>query len=223
VGTSNIMNIEQARFNMIEQQIKPWKIFDQRLLGAMATIPREKFVPEAHKKLAYADIAIPLGHNQSMLSPKEVARMIQALELKGHEKVLEIGCGSGYISAILSQLANKVYSVDIIADFVKEAKKRLKKLGYTNVSIEEADAADGWLNQAPYDAILITSALHEISDHLKKSLSATGKIVAITGSPNNYQVCTYSKNENNDWQKQALFPAIAKPMINAEQPNQFVF
>lgn len=208
---------------MIEQQVKPWSVFDERLLGAMATVPREKFVPEVHKDLAYADFAIPLGHNQSMLAPREIARMIQALDLTGDEKVLEIGCGSGYACALLSKLARKVFSVDIIADFVKDTKKRLKQLAFTNVVVEEVDAADGWLAQAPYDAILITSAIPELTDSMKRSLNANGRIVAVIGANGSYAVNTCRLDENKQWDCEVLFPLDAKPMINVEQPNQFVF
>ena len=217
------MNIEKARFNMIEQQVKPWKVFDERLLGAMATIPREQFVPEDHRNLAYADIAVPLGHNQSMLAPREIARMIQALELTGDEKVLEIGCGSGYASALLSKLTRKVYSVDIIADFVKSTQKRLKKLAFNNVEIEEVDAADGWLAQAPYDVILITSLLSNLPESMKRSLSVNGRIAAILGSKDNQQATLCRLDDKGDWSYEALFPIKAAPMINAEQPNQFEF
>lgn len=217
------MNIEKARFNMIEQQVKPWNVSDTRLLGAMATIPREKFVPEAHKNLAYADIAIPFGHNQAMLAPREIARMIQALNLTGEEKVLEIGCGSGYACALLSKLSRKVFSVDIISDFVKSAQKRLKQLAFNNVIIEEVDAAEGWLAQAPYDAILITSALPELPESLKRSLSNLGRIVAILGTEKGCRVNLCTLDEHNEWQYEVLFPITAKPMINTEQPNRFSF
>ena len=208
---------------MIEQQVKPWNVVDERLLGAMATLPREKFVPEDHRNLAYADISIPLGHNQAMLAPREIARLIQALSLSGDEKVLEIGCGSGYSSALLSKLATQVISVDIISDFVKSSKTRLKKLALNNVETIEVDAADGWMAQAPYDAILITSALPRLSDSFKRSLSANGRLVAILGSSDQYYACKAMLDQNSDWQIEKLFPVAAKPMINAEQPNQFVF
>lgn len=217
------MNVEKARFNMVEQQIKPWRMFDQRLLGAMATLPREKFIPARHKKLAYADIAIPLGHNQAMLKPREIARMIQALELDGEEKVLEIGCGSGYATALLAKLTAQVYSVDIISDFVKVAKDRLDKLALSNAVVKEMDATQGWLAHAPYDAILITSALPQLSDGLKKCLSADGKLVAILGTKGNYSVQLCQLDEHNEWVMESLFPIEACPMINSESPNQFVF
>lgn len=217
------MNIEKARFNMIEQQVKPWKVFDENLLGAMATIPREKFVPESHRNLAYADTAIPLGHNQFMLPPRETARLIQALELTGSEKVLDIGCGSGYASALLSRMAKKVYSVDIIADFVEDAKARLNQLAINNVEIEEADAADGWLAKAPYDAILITAAIPELTETLQKSLRGQGRIAAIVGTNGQYSAQIAKLNAEGSLKVETLFPVNATPMINSEQPNLFEF
>ena len=217
------MNLEKARFNMIEQQVKPWKVFDENLLGAMATVPREKFIPESHRNLAYADITIPLGHNQHMLAPRELARMIQALELKGEEKVLEIGCGSGYSSALLAKLAKKVYSVDIIGDFVDDARKKLNQLSFTNVELEETDASECWLSKAPYDAVIVTSALPSISQSYQKALADGGRIAAITGSDGHFvaKICQFDAQGN--WVEEELFPINAVPMINAEQPNRFEF
>lgn len=217
------MNLEKARFNMIEQQVKPWKVFDENLLGAMATIPREKFVPESHRNLAYADMPVPIGHNQQMLTPREIARLIQALELEGSEKVLEIGCGSGYSSALLSRLAKKIYSVDIIGDFIDSARKTLKKLAFSNVELEETDASDSWLSKAPYDAILITSALPHLTDSFKKSLSSSGRIAAIIGTDGQYSAQICRLDEKEEWVCEELFPVEAIPMINVEQPNKFKF
>ena len=217
------MNIEKARFNMIEQQIKPWMVFDERLLGVMATIPREDFVPATHRNLAYADIDIPLGHNQVMLAPRELARMIQSLELTGGEKVLEIGCGSGYATVLLSKLAKKIFSVDIISDFVNHAQKKLKQLAINNVVIEEVDASDGWLAHAPYDAILITSAISKLTESMKRSLNPNGRIVAILGEEGAYSVNHCSLDKNNQWTYELLFPIETQRMINSTQPNKFSF
>lgn len=217
------MNIEKARFNMIEQQIKPWNVFDERLLGAMATIPREQFVPDDHHNVAYADTAIPLGHHQFMLAPRELARLIQALQLTGNEKVLDIGCGSGYSCAILSKLARKVYSVDIIAEFVTSTQKRLKKLSFTNVYVEEADAAQGWLAQAPYDAVLMTSLLPSIPENLVKSLKPNGRIAAIIGSKQNQTAIIGQLDKDGELHIETLFPVETALMINAEIPNKFEF
>lgn len=217
------MNIEKARFNMIEQQVKPWNIVDQRLIKAMVEIPREKFIPESYQNLAYADIAIPLGHNQNMLAPREIARLLQALELQGDEKVLEVGCGSGYASALLAKLASKVYSIDIVSDFVASASQKLKKLSLTNVTVEEGDGSDGYLAHAPYDAILITSAMPELPNNLKRCLNARGRLVAILGTQGHYQAMLCKLDSQGEWQKEALFPLKAKPMVNTPQPNRFEF
>lgn len=217
------MNFEKARFNMIEQQIKPWMVFDERLLGAMAIIPREDFVPPTHRNLAYADTHLPIGHGQEMLAPREIARMIQALSLTGDEKILEIGCGSGYTTVLLSKLGKKIFSVDIISDFVKNTQKKLKQLSVNNVELEEIDASDGWLAHAPYDAILITSAMPKLSESMKRCLNTDGRIVAILGEKGTYTASLCKLDKDNQWVYESLFPIDAKKMINAPQPNQFTF
>jgi len=217
------MNIEHARFNMIEQQVKPWKVFDENILGAMSTLPREQFVTEQQRGIAYADIHMPLGHQQFMLAPREIARLIQALELSSDDKVLEIGTGSGYSAAILAKLVKMVFSVDIIADFVKSAKKIHRKLAIDNLVVEEGDACDGWMAHAPYDAILITSALPNLADSLKRNLTKNGKIVCILEHNGGLTATLALLGENDQWQYEYLFPIDTAMMINAEATNRFVF
>jgi len=217
------MNIEKARFNMIEQQVKPWKVLDEQLLGAMATLPREMFVPDSYKALAYADIAVPLSHNQKMLTPRELARLVQALNLSPEDKVLDIGCGSGYSTALLAKLSSQVFSVDIFPDFVEMTKQHLKKLSIDNVTIEEADATAGWMVHAPYDAILMTSALPCLPDALIDNLKPDGKVAAILGTSEDCSAVICELDPQGKWIQETLFPTQAAPMINIEQPNQFVF
>ncbi len=217
------MNIEHARFNMIEQQVKPWRVFDENLLGAMSTLPREQFVSEAQRGLSYADIHMPLGHQQSMLAPREIARLIQALKLTKEDKVLEIGTGSGYSSALLAKLAKMVFSVDIISEFVKSAQKIHRKLAIDNLIVEEGDACDGWMAHAPYDAILITAALPKLSDSLKRNLNKNGRVVCILEHNGGYTAALAQLGGNDKWQYEYLFPVDATLMINAESTNQFVF
>jgi len=217
------MNIEQARFNMIEQQVKPWKVFDENLLGAMSTLPREQFINKEQFGLSHADIHLPLGHHQFMLAPREIARLIQALKIKPEDKVLEIGTGSGYSSAILSKLAKQVFSVDIIADFVKSAQKIHQKLAIDNLIVEEGDACDGWMAHAPYNAILITAALSKLSDNLKRNLHKNGRIVCLLEYNGGHMATLAQLDDKQEWQYEYLFPIDATKMINAETTNQFVF
>ncbi len=217
------MNIEQARFNMIEQQVKPWKVFDSRLLGAMSVLPRELFVPQDQQGLAYADIHIQLGHQQTMLAPREIARLIQALNLTENDKVLDIGTGSGYSSVLMAKLVRQVFSVEIIAEFVKHAVKRQKKLAIDNLVIEEGDACDGWLTHAPYDAVLITSAMAKLTDSIKRSLSKRGRVVCILEHQGGHMATLAQVDEQGEWQYEYLFPIESNKMINSEITNQFVF
>jgi len=217
------MDIETAQFNMIEQQVKPWKVFNEKLLGAMSTLPREQFVAADRKGLAYADVHIPLGQKQSMLAPREIARLIQALELTPTSKVLEIGTGSGYSSALMSKLCKTVYSVDIIPEFVKSAQKIQQKLAINNVNIVEGDACDGWMANAPYDAILITAALPNLAESFKRNLNKNGRIVCILEKDDGLAAALVHLDDANQWQYEYLFPIEASVMINAESVNQFVF
>ena len=217
------MNIENARFNMVEQQVRPWKVFDGKILGVMASLSRENFVSEDLQGLAYSDTQLSLGHNQTMLAPREIARMIQALSLNATDKVLEIGTGNGYSSAILSKLCKKVTSVEIISEFVSHAKLIHKKLGLENVIVEEGDASDGWMSQAPYDAILITAALPALPESLKRNLNAGGRVVSILENNDGLIVALSQLDSNNEWQHEHLFPVESPAMINVEKTNRFEF
>ncbi|MGB0495529.1 MAG: protein-L-isoaspartate O-methyltransferase family protein [Kangiellaceae bacterium] len=221
------MNIENARFNMIEQQVRPWKVFDDKILGAMASLSRENFVKADQRGLAYADTQLPLGHNQTMLAPREIARMIQALEITPEDKVLEIGTGSGYSSAILSKLGKRITSVEIIKEFVDGAKQIHKKLGLENVIVEEGDASDGWMAQAPYDAVLITSALPNLPESLKRNINEGGRIVSIieseTDKSGGLVVALSRLKSDNEWHHEYLFPINSPAMINVEKTNRFEF
>src|SRR3569832_54463 len=175
------MNLAEARHNMIEQQIRPWDVLDQRVLELVANLPREDFVPSAYLSLAYADINIPLEHGQSMMAPKVEARMIQALNLQPRDIVLEIGTGSGYVPALLAKSAKHVYSVDIFADFAERARLKLAGHGITNVTLETGDAATGWERDQPYDVIAVTGSLPLLPDSLRRQLKVGGRLFVVTG------------------------------------------
>ena len=152
------MNTEQARFNMIEQQIRPWEVLDPSVLSLLSVVRREAYVPEAQRDLAFADVELPLGYGQSMLAPRVEARILQELAIKNTDKVLEIGTGSGYMAALLAAKAEFVYSVEIVPELVEFARANLKRAGVANVSVDLGDGAHGWPLYAPYDVIVLSGS-----------------------------------------------------------------
>ena len=152
-------SLEIARFNMVEQQIRPAEVLDPRVLDLIAELPREDFVPDEYRNLAFSDVNIPIGHNQTMLKPIQEARFLQALNLQPTDKVLEIGTGSGFMTAMLAKLAAQVISVEIIPELAERAKAKLAAHNITNVTVESGDAAQGWDKHAPYDAVVVTGSL----------------------------------------------------------------
>ncbi len=151
------MDVERARFNMVEQQIRPWEVLDQRVLDLLFRVRREEFVPPQYRTLAFVDMEIPIGHGETMLAPKMEARMLQELALKPADRILEVGTGSGYMTALLASFGAHVYSVDIIAEFTQRAAAKLAAHGISNMTLETGDAARGWDRHAPYDAIVLTA------------------------------------------------------------------
>src|SRR3990170_2196080 len=152
------MNLEKARHNMVEQQIRPWEVLDQDVLDLLYAVPREEFVPPAHRNLAFSDMEIPLGEGERMWAPKIEARALQALALKRTDRVLEIGTGSGYLTALLAHRGAQVYSVEIRPALAAFGRANLERHGSDNVTLEIGDAARGWPAQAPYDVIVLTGS-----------------------------------------------------------------
>ena len=175
------MNIEQARFNMIEQQIRPWDVLDPQVLDLLFVVKREDFAPAAYRNLAFADMEIPLGSGQMMLAPKIEAKMLQELGLKKTDKVLEIGTGSGYMAALLAARAEHVVTVECRPELVETAKQNLERAGVTNVAVELGDGAKGWSQRGPYDAIVVSGALPAVPDSLLKQLRVGGRLAVIVG------------------------------------------
>ncbi|AXS81164.1 protein-L-isoaspartate O-methyltransferase [Dechloromonas sp. HYN0024] len=175
------MNIEQARFNMIEQQIRPWDVLDPQVLDLLFVVKREDFAPAAYRNLAFADMEIPLGSGQMMLAPKIEAKMLQELGIKKTDKVLEIGTGSGYMAALLAARAEHVVSVECRPELVEMARQNLERAGVTNATIELGDGANGWSQRGPYDAIVVSGALPAVPDSLLKQLRVGGRLAVIVG------------------------------------------
>ena len=175
------MNIEQARFNMIEQQIRPWEVLDQQVLDLLFVVKREDFAPAAYRNLAFADMEIPIGSGQIMLAPKIEAKMMQELGIKKTDKVLEIGTGSGYMAALLAARAEHVISVEIRPEIAAFAKENLERAGVSNVTVEVGNGVDGWSARGPYDAIVVSGSVPTVSPALLKQLRVGGRMTVIVG------------------------------------------
>jgi protein-L-isoaspartate(D-aspartate) O-methyltransferase len=175
------MNIEQARFNMIEQQIRPWDVLDNHVLQLLATVKREDFCPLAHKALAFVDMEIPLGHGACMLSPKVEARMLQDLNVQKHEKVLEIGTGSGYMAALLSHRAQRVISLEIVPELASIARANLQKAGIHNCEVRVADGSKDQSVDGPFDVIVLSGSVAHVPVALLAQLKPGGRLAAIVG------------------------------------------
>ena len=217
------MDFDAARFNMVEQQIRPWDVLDDRVLNAVVTTPRELFVPENSSRLAFADVDIPIGHNEVMMSPKLEARLLQALGVQEDDIVLEVGTGSGYVTALLAQLAKHVYSVDIYADFTAEARDKLANRGIKNVTFETGDASKGWAQNGPYDAIFISGSLPALPPEFQNSLKIGGRLVAIVGQEPIMEAIVITRLGESAWGQESLFETILPPLRNAETPKTFDF
>lgn len=217
------MNFAAARSLMVEQQIRTWDVLDQRVLDLTARMPREDFVPAQYRKLAYVDMNVPLGRGQCMMAPKLEARLLQELDIDPKDKILEVGTGSGYMTALLAQLGGHVYSVEIVPEFKMEAAKKLAVHHIKNVTLEVGDAARGWDRQGPYDAILITGSLPILPKSFPESLAVGGRLIAIVGKSPVMDVKLIRRLGPETFAERSLFETDLPPLLNAEEPNQFVF
>ena len=217
-----MMNIEQARFNMIEQQIRTWEVLDPIVLDLLHHVPREDFVPSVYKGLAFADLEIPLGHDQFMLSPKMEARMLQSLNLKKTDRVLEIGTGSGYFTALLASLSEQVVSVEMFQEFSQRAAERLTRQGINNVTLEIGDGANTW-DAGSYDAIVMTGSVPMLPENLLQQLKPEGRFLAIVGAAPAMEAVLVTCRQPGGYQRAKLFETVIPALINAPQPAEFLF
>ena len=214
---------ETARFNMIEQQIRTWEVLDGTVLDLLKQVPREAFVPKQYAGLAFADLEIPIGHSQTMLSPKMEGRILQALEIKKTDKILEIGTGSGYLTALLAKLAKHVYSVEIIGELSHIAQQRLAQQHIENVTLEVGDAAKGWPAHAPYDVIVYTGSLPVAPDAVLQSLAIGGRMFVVTGEAPVMQATMIDRISVDSFKHDVLFETCLPSLSNAPQPERFEF
>jgi protein-L-isoaspartate(D-aspartate) O-methyltransferase len=217
------MNLEQARYNMVEQQIRTWEVLDQEVLDLLLTVKREDFVPPACVKLAYAETAIPLGHGAAMLSPALEAKMLQALQLRKSDKVLEIGTGSGYMAALLGARSDHVYTVEIEPELAATARASLERHCADNVTVIEGDGAQGWPSLAPYDAIVLSGSVAEISDALLAQLKVGGRLLAVVGEAPLMQARLVTCVAEGRYQSVNLFETSIPRLRNVPERGNFVF
>ncbi|MDQ2821742.1 MAG: protein-L-isoaspartate O-methyltransferase [Pseudomonadota bacterium] len=217
------MNIEQARFNMIEQQIRPWNVLDQDVLNVLHIVKREQYVPAACASLAFADTEIPLGNGATMLNPKIEARILQDLQIKKHENVLEVGAGSGYMAALLANKARHVTTVEINPALKEMAQQNLAKANVTNVTVELGNGSEGWTTGAPFDVIVISGALEVLPEVFKKQLKVGGRIAAIVGVAPVMQCVIITRVAEAAWDTVQVFETNIKALASAPQPSHFEF
>jgi len=219
------MNFERARYNMIEQQIRPWSVLDYHVLDVLGRLPRERFVPGPYRRLAYSDMRVPLDHGQTMMPPVVEGRLLQALEIHDDDHVLEIGTGSGYVTACLASMVQGVDTVDIHEDFVASARERLGEMGFTNVNFATGDASAGWDGGRQYDAIALTGAVPEVPEAYKRALAPGGRLFAIIGDADQpiMEAVQVMRVGTDEWSVESLFESWIAPLINAQRPRRFEF
>lgn len=223
------MDLEQSRFNMVEQQIRTWEVLDQEVLQLLFEVRREEFVPPAYRSLAFVDMEIPLGYGQVMLAPKLEARILQELQVKKTDKILEVGSGSGYQTALLAKKGGYVYSVEIVPELTAMAERNLLSHDITNATLETGDAARGWPLHAPYDVIVLTGSTPVLPEAFQKCLGTGGRMFAVVGDPPVMQAvlvtCISQEGSSGGgaYSTVGLFETCISPLRNAKQPERFTF
>ena len=219
------MDFATARRNMIESQVRTYEVLDDRVLEALDRVPRHEFVPQDSIEWAYIDYQVPLGIGEYMLSPTVEARLIQELRLEPGDKVLEVGTGSGYVTALLAELAGEVWSVEVTPGFKVEAEQRLQRMGYDNVRVEVGDGSQGWERQAPFDAILVTGAMPELPEAFKEQLTEGGRLVCILDDQPPVQEATRITRLGEDaFREDSLFEVEGIPHLRGvKKKKEFVF
>ncbi len=217
------MNVEQARTNMVESQIRTWEVLDQSVLDLLLQIRREEFVPEKYRSLAFADMEIPLGHGEWMLTPKMEARMVQELGVRKTDKVLLVGTGSGYVAALLAKLGGQVVAVERISEIALAAERRLAGHGIANVQVHTGNGAAGWPGLAPYDVILLAGSVPALPEAIQKQLSIGGRMLAVVGEPPVMTAYLVTRVAEQAFNSVALFETSIPPLLDVRQPERFVF
>ena len=217
------MNLEQARFNMIEQQIRPWDVLDPAVLALLAAVRREDFVPAAHRAMAFVDTEVPLAEGQSMLAPRVEARLLQELALHKHERVLEIGAGSGFMAALLAHRSQHVTTLELRPALARMASENLRRAGVMSAVVRELDGARGLPAEAPFDAIVLSGSVAAVPQHLLDQLKLGGRLVAIVGQQPVMQAVLYTRGSEQGCASEILFDTVAPRLAGFAEPSRFRF
>lgn len=217
------LNFNQARFNMVQQQIRPWNIVDQRVITTLEKIPREKYVPDAYQNFAMAEMNVPLPKNQQMMSPGMEAKMLQALQIKPTDSILEIGTGSGYITACLAMLGSQVTSKEIHSVLAEQTATKLAAANIQNVTIQEGDALKQWHQNPRFDIIAITGSMPVLTESPQNNLNIGGRMFVIIGTAPVMEAILITRTGEHHWNHESLFETQILPLENAADEEEFVF
>lgn len=220
---NELNNLDQARFNMVEQQIRPAEVLDPHVLSVIENTPRDAFVAEKYKGLAFADTHIPINDQEVMMTPIQEARMLQALDLRQSDTVLEIGTGSAFLTALLAQQTRQVTSVEIEPSLAEAAKKRLAAQKIDNITLEIGDGSKGWPKEDGYDVIAVTGSMPKLADELKNQLTVGGRLCVIVGTEPVMEFLLITRISDSQWQEECLFETLLPKLKNVDQPPEFVF
>ncbi len=217
------MNFEQARRNMVEQQVRPWEVLDARVLNLFESIQREDFVPVRYRKMAFTDMNIPLDHGEVMMKPVVEGRTLQAVDIQPGETVLEIGTGSGFLTACLAHLATEVVSVDIHGSFTAEAGRRLEEQGITNVELFTGDVMRGWQPERAQDVVVVTGSVPVVPEAFQGWVNPGGRLFCIAGQSPAMEALLFTRLDATEWRRESLFETDLPPLVNSVEPPEFEF
>ena len=216
------MNIDYARQQMVQQQVRAWEVLDETVLGVLAEVPRERFVPDNYRSLAFAETEIPIGRGEFMLTPVMEGRILQALGIEPGTSVLEVGTGTGFLSACLASLGAEVTSIDIYDEFLSLAERNLESLGISGAEFVELDATAS-LPEGPFDAIAVTGSLERLDSRFVQALGPGGRLFVVVGTAPAMEARLITRESDTDWQSTALFETVLKPLVNGKEPPEFLF